>query len=208
MARIKTYTLVGITAATASYAALQVTAANVPMTLTGAAASINPPQELTLTSAANFSTITFTVVGKDRWGNPSTEVITGPGAGLTVRGLKVWSVITSITPSAANAANTVSAGNDARTTSPWVMCGLGKGVDNAPSAMVSLLIVTGAADGVVETTYQTPGNIANDGAVIDETIAVTPGTPVSAKGYMCRAVITTNTGTTLTARFAQAGLVG
>jgi hypothetical protein len=53
--------------------------------------------------------ITYTVVGYDVYGQPQTEAITGPGAGLTVVGKKTWKWIASVTPSATNAA-TVSVG--------------------------------------------------------------------------------------------------
>jgi len=53
--------------------------------------------------------ITYTVVGYDVFGQPQTEAITGPGAGLTVSGKKTWKWIASVTPSATNAA-TVSIG--------------------------------------------------------------------------------------------------
>ena len=42
---------------------------------------------------------TFTIVGTDLSGNAQTEVITGPGAGATVFGLKTFQTISSITPS-------------------------------------------------------------------------------------------------------------
>jgi hypothetical protein len=59
--RITGYTLTGGGAAnTATYAALQASTTNVPLTLTGAAAAISPPREITLTSAAaDLSAITY-----------------------------------------------------------------------------------------------------------------------------------------------------
>jgi hypothetical protein len=63
---------------------------------------------VTLTSTSALNAINFVVVGLDRSGNPTREVIAGPNNN-TVTGHVLFSVITSITPSASNA-GTVSAG--------------------------------------------------------------------------------------------------
>ena len=61
---------------------------------------------VTITSASgDESGKTFTVVGVDMDGTALTEVITGPGAGLTVTGRRIFKDIYTITPSAALAAN-------------------------------------------------------------------------------------------------------
>ena len=57
-------------------------------------------QQVTLTSSANNTGITFTVVGTDADGAAQTSAATtGPGAGLTVTVAGTWKSVTSITAS-------------------------------------------------------------------------------------------------------------
>ena len=120
MSNIKEYTLVaGGAADTDAFALAQNTTAGTALTLTAAATGatlLATPREVTLTSAANFSAVTFTVVGVDRWGNTITEDITGPNNN-TVAGRKVYRSITSITPNGSVASN-VEAGYPQRVCSP------------------------------------------------------------------------------------------
>ena len=64
---------------------------------------------ISLTSASNLAGINFLVSGYDLYGWPMTQLITGPGAGLTVNSLKAFKWIASIVPSGTNA-GTVSVG--------------------------------------------------------------------------------------------------
>lgn len=57
---------------------------------------------VSITSAANISTVVFTVRGYDLYGMPQTETITGVNAN-TVNGKKAWKYIASVTPSATSA---------------------------------------------------------------------------------------------------------
>lgn len=57
-------------------------------TLLAAAASLDPPRRLMLTVAANESARTWTIEGRDRYGNVVTEQIVGPGAAGTT--LTTW----------------------------------------------------------------------------------------------------------------------
>jgi hypothetical protein len=57
---------------------------------------------VSVTSAANISTVVFTVRGYDLYGLPQTETITGVNAN-TVNGKKTWKYIASVTPSATSA---------------------------------------------------------------------------------------------------------
>jgi hypothetical protein len=66
--------------------------------------TLDVPRNLIITSAGNDTGITFTVVGKDVYGQAMTEVITGANAGVAA-GKKAWSTITSITASGASAGN-------------------------------------------------------------------------------------------------------
>tara|TARA_B110001450_G_scaffold134475_1_gene126282 strand:- start:1176 stop:3770 length:2595 start_codon:yes stop_codon:yes gene_type:complete len=58
-----------------------------------------------VSSSADESGKTFTIVGTDLSGNAQTEVITGPTANATVLGLKTFKTISSITPSANTTGN-------------------------------------------------------------------------------------------------------
>ena len=59
-------------------------------------------QQVTLTSSANNTGITFTVVGTDANGDAQTSAATtGPGAGATVTVAGTWKSVTSITSSGA-----------------------------------------------------------------------------------------------------------
>jgi hypothetical protein len=203
--RIRQYTLTGGgAAATASYAALQASTVNVPFTLTGAAAVISPGREVTLTSAAaDLSGILYTVVGKDTFGgNAITEVITGPGAGLTVKGLKIFSSITSVTPNTTNA-GTMSVGNPARVCGNWINANLHTTQDNPPTIRCSTQIVSGAPAGAWEFTNEDVVNISGSGAFVDGTVTSTPaagGDTASVFGMYARYVVTSAAGS-LKARF-------
>lgn len=65
--------------------------------------------QLNLTSAANLSALTFTVVGTDADDRVQTDAITGPNA-TTVESTKYFKTLTSITQSATLGANTMDVG--------------------------------------------------------------------------------------------------
>lgn len=215
--RTKEYTLTGFAADDNGLVTTDQPAAGVALTLEAAAAALSPPREVTITSAADVSGADFVVVGTDRWGNAITETIAGPD-NTTVTGRKVFASITSITPSA-SVAQDITIGWPARTVSPWVACGRRVGSELLPTALVSMLATVGAGDGIVEVTFdsnQSPAKASyphifeaaeqkGEDLTIDETIAVTPGTPVEAQGIMCRAVLTSGASTAAKARFAIPG---
>lgn len=66
--------------------------------------TLDVPRALTILSAGNDTGITFTVLGKDAYGNTVTEIITGANAG-TAAGKKAFASFTSITASGAAAGN-------------------------------------------------------------------------------------------------------
>jgi hypothetical protein len=201
--RIRQYTLAGGGAAnTATYSALAAPSAGVPLTLTGAAASISPGRELTFTSAGDASAVTFTIVGKDTYGgNVLTETITGPNAN-TVRTRKIYSSITSITPSATSA-QTVSVGNAQRVCGNWINSNSFMSRDSDPTMRCSTEIVTGAPTGAWEFTNENVTQITGGGAFVDGTVASTPaagGDTASVQGAYVRYVCTSAAGS-LKARF-------
>jgi hypothetical protein len=78
------------------------------LTLITAALTLDVARNVTLTSSGNDSGRTFTVTGKDVYGNTVVEAITGANAGIA-SGKKAFKSITSISADAA-AAGTVSCG--------------------------------------------------------------------------------------------------
>jgi len=75
----------------------------------GGVAYLSPPEVVSITSDGDDSGITFTVVGKDQYGNSITEVIEGPNA-ATYEGVYAYSEVSKITASGATTGN-ISAGN-------------------------------------------------------------------------------------------------
>ena len=100
-------------------ATAQTPAENADLTIDGALASggvatLLNPGYITLTSADDFSAVTFTVIGTDANGNLTSEAITGPN-NTTVTGSVVFSTVTEIQTDAPSGltTETVSAGNAA-----------------------------------------------------------------------------------------------
>lgn len=202
--RIRQYTLAGGGALNnATYSALAAPTVNVALTLTGAAASISPGRELTFTSAADASSVIFTIIGKDTFGgNVITETITGPNAS-TVKTRKIYSSITSITPSATSA-STVSVGNPARVCGNWINSNPFCATELFPTFRCSTEIVSGAPAGAWEFTHENVTQISGSGAFVDGNVASTPaaaGDSASVQGAYVRYVVTSAAGS-LKARFA------
>jgi hypothetical protein len=210
--RTKEYTATGLDVDANGLVTATAPDAGVALTLEAAADALSPPREVTLTSAGDLSAVNFTVTGLDRNGNPVSEIIVGPDTN-TVTGVQVYSVVLSITPDATSATE-VEAGWGVRVTTPWVICAMRTGFDVLSACRVSVIDLVGAGDGSVEVTYDFPGGYTN-GIIrsdtppvppkIDETIAVTPLTPVTAQGIMCRFVLTSGAATGATVRFARPG---
>lgn len=218
MARVKEYTLTGIDANASGIAAAQNLVAGTGLTLEAAAAALDPARKIEIDSDADISAVVFTVVGTDRWGRPQSEEITGVTT-TAVSSVHIYGSITSITPDTTDAVNSANVGWVAGTISPWVVCGRRVGLEQLPTCKVSFLILEGAADGSVEITYssnQSPAKASYphifeaaeqviENHPVDETIAITPATPVNAQGVMCRVVMSTGAGTSAKVRFAQPG---
>lgn len=82
-------------------------------------AVLTPARRIQITSAADISNRTFTVVGLDRYGHSITETITGPN-NTTVTSVYVYSAIISITISGA-AAGALTVGWDDEQITPWIV---------------------------------------------------------------------------------------
>lgn len=170
--RIRTVTLVGAGAASAAaFAAAAAPVANTPVTLTGAAASISPAREVTLTSSGDVSGVQFTVRGLDRRGNPFTEIVQGPNAATTIKLNGVYSSIVSITPSASDA-DTVSFGSPQRVVSPWFINDTTRAAETIPTAKVQALNPdppAAFAAGIIEMTEQNAARLYGEQAQAETT---------------------------------------
>jgi hypothetical protein len=195
--RVKQYTLSGGGAAdTAVYAALQAPTANVALTLTAAAtgvALLATPRELTFTSAADLSAITFTIVGTDRWGSPATATLLGPNA-TTDTSKTIWQRLTSITPNATNA-GTVSVGNPQRVVSPWVGLNTNHSTDLVPKAVISMETLSGAPTATAQFTVEQFTQYPADGArPMDSAATLNNTTVAEVQGTAVRVVLTSAAG--------------
>lgn len=85
------------------------TGATSPLTLASSGAGDSLAHQISITSAANLSGITFTVTGTDADGVALTEAVTGPNA-TTVESTGYFKTVTSITISATLGANTANVG--------------------------------------------------------------------------------------------------
>jgi hypothetical protein len=104
-----------IAAAAASIAASQDPAGAGNLTLngtlvSGGVATLDVPRNVTITAAGNESGFTFTVTGKDGYGNTQVETITGPNA-TTAAGKKAFKTVTSIAVSGNSGAISVGHGD-------------------------------------------------------------------------------------------------
>jgi hypothetical protein len=144
--------------------------------LTGAAADIASPREVTLDSASDLSLITFTVIGRDRRGNRFEEEIAGPNAGQ-VQTLGVFGEVLNIIPSAASA-NSVSAGLVAGGVSPWYLHDTTASRDNLPNGSLQVMATPTPVAGQVEYTHENAARQVGEGCEPDAdptAIAATPG---------------------------------
>lgn len=176
------------------------------LTLTAGAAALSPVRFVTLSSTSDLRTINFTITGTDRWGNAQQEVLVGPNNN-TVQSKGVYASVTSIVPSAASGSN-VSAGWPVGGVTPWVLGGLGMGVDNVPICQVSLLASVGSVTGTLDVTYDEFPRLAEPSISIDQAaVAITAGTPKQIQGEGVRFVLTSGAGTTAEVRFLRAGVL-
>lgn len=98
--------------------------AGVHLTLNGSLVSVGianlvVPRRVIITSAGNDSSITFTIVGTDRYGRAQTEILAG--ATGAVQTTHDFLTVISVTPSG-NTASTVTSGTDAvGSTAPYIV---------------------------------------------------------------------------------------
>jgi hypothetical protein len=143
--------------------------------------------------------VTFVIVGKDRWGNPVTESVTGPNTN-TVSGKAIFATLVSITPSASSA-QTVSAGSPQRICTPWVQANPFLSADAYSQFSVQSVSALGTATAALEYAFETPavGELPQD---IFST-ALTIGTLLNQIAPWVRVVVTSTTGNNGRFRFAR-----
>ena len=107
--RVKIRSTSALTADATGIAASQTFTINVPLTLTGGAASLSPPRRLSFDATASIAAVIFTIVGRDRNGAPITETVTGVTT-TPVSTQYIYASVTSITPSATDGVNQVFVG--------------------------------------------------------------------------------------------------
>lgn len=86
--------------------------------VSGGTATLSPARRVLMTSAADDSDITWTVVGTNRFGQTQTETFVG-GASAAVASTQDFLTVTSITGSAATSGN-VTAGTNSTASTQWV----------------------------------------------------------------------------------------
>ena len=151
-------------------AADQTRTATVALTLEAVAAALVPPRHVTLTSATNESATNFVIVGFNQLGVADSETLAGPNAN-TVVSTKVYSVVTTITPSATDAVDTVSAGWSANTVPyPMTLNGVSGNGFLAQSDIFAPALVTLYSTGNVSTITFAIAGLNADGAASRETI--------------------------------------
>lgn len=125
-------------------------------------APINPPRQITITSAGNDSGITFLINGYDAAGNLISEKITGANAGAATSVLS-YSAIYDIFPSAATA-STVTVGTAATAYSQWVRFD-----DYGPSNISIQCTASGTVNYTVQTSLDDPNDPTNPVAITSMT---------------------------------------
>lgn len=127
--------------------------------------TLSPPRKLIFDASASIASVVFTIVGTDRFGNAVTETVTGVTT-TPVLTVGEYATVTSITPSATDAVNTVFVGWDTIAYSRPLMldhkrtpfnCGFG-------------VSVTGTVDYTIQHTFtdlEVAGTKAGDGVWFD-----------------------------------------
>ena len=72
---------------------------------TQATATVFDPSAITITPSGSDTGEKYTIIGLDQFGKPQTEVLTAEGAGVKIIGNKVFSKISSFTPTSASASS-------------------------------------------------------------------------------------------------------
>lgn len=156
-----TYTLTPVVGVANSIALSQTTSGAGNLTLNGASvsggiAAFAVPRKIAIASTGNLSTITFTVVGTDRYGNAQSIALAGPNNN-TVTTSQDFATVTQVSVSA-TVGTAATVGTSTVTSTPWYV---GDWHHNAP---IFLHITLSAGAVMTYTVEQTATNL-NDGSI-------------------------------------------
>ena len=188
-------------------AASQNVVAATSLTLTAGAASLSYPAQLVLTASANFTGVTFTVVGTGPAGQIQTETLAGPNT-TTVNSVLYYKSVTSITSDGGVAGGAIKVGSTGLTSTRWVR------FDSFASPVTAVQVdASGTVNFTVQTTMDDPNDPFSAPAVtavnwvsdanFTSKAATTTGS-FSATPTFARVIQNSGTGSA-TARFAQFG---
>ena len=118
---------------------------------TGGVATLDVARRVLITTTANESAKTFTIVGTDATGQPQTDVVTGPNATTGYSALD-FKTVTSITISSA-AAGALTVGTNTIASSPWIR------IDNYADSQVAIgTYVTGTVNYTIQQAFFDPNS--------------------------------------------------
>lgn len=147
-----TVSATGIAAVADNIAASQAVEAAGALTLAALAADVGSPAQIVLETNADYTGITFTVIGTDANGSVISEVLAGPNT-TTVNSVLYYASITSITASNGVVGGTVQVGTTGTVTSRWAR------MDSwAAAQAVAQVSVSGTITYSVETSMDDPND--------------------------------------------------
>jgi hypothetical protein len=158
-----TVSATGIAASVDNLAASQAVEAAGALTLETLAAAIGSPAQIVLETNADYTGISFTVVGTDANGSTISEVLAGPNT-ATVESVLYFASITSITASGGVVGGTVQVGTTGDVTSRWVR------MDSWANAQsVAQVDTSGTITYSVQTSMDDPNDPVAPVAILDMT---------------------------------------
>lgn len=177
---------------------------------TGGVATLDTARRVLITTTANESAKTFTIVGTDATGQSQTDVVTGPNATTGYSALD-FKTVTSITISSA-AAGALTVGTNTIASSPWIR------IDNYADAQVAIgTYVTGTVNYTIQqaffdpnstqftiSPYQVPWINSTDSGAVNQTGNI--ATSFSISPMWVRVLLNSGSGT-VTASIIQYGMV-
>lgn len=146
------FTLSVTASSSTTIAASQIGTASTALTLNGLSvtngvATLSPARRVTITSAGNDSTNTFTITGTDYYGRTQTEALAGTGTSTAVT-QRDFLTVTSIIPTNNTAAAVTAGTNGTASTPPYVVDQFAN-----PNSYGIGSVVTGSATYTVESAF-------------------------------------------------------
>ena len=191
-----------------SVAAPQAVSAATTLTLTASPVTFAYGSQIVITSNADYTTVTFTIVGTDANGVACTETITGPNnTGKNL--VNYFKTISSITTDSGVGGGAIEVGTTGSTSSRWMS------LDSWASPVTAVQIDISSATVTVQTTLDNPDNlwdpitVANVNWISDSNFTNKSSTlngSFTASPNLVRMLQTSGTGTA-TLRLSQASSV-